>query len=184
MKRILFTLLMIGISSVHAQEIIGTESTSGLRLSSQVFDYDIIQTDQEGNILWRKAITNSSIPFDSTQSTYMVYSQTTIKNGKITSCPGDYDYWLVKRDTAINANVYPNPAINQLYVTLDAFMDNIQFELYDLNRKLIFFRQLNNYTTLIDLPNMANGIYTFKIFTTNKLIKTGKVCIMQNTSLH
>jgi len=184
MKHILFILLMIGISSAYAQqEIIGTETTAGMRLSSQVIDYDIIHTDQEGNILWRKAITNSSIPFDSTQSTYMVYSQTTIKNGKITSPPCDYDYWLVRRDTIINANVFPNPATTSIYVTLDSFVDNIQFELYDSNRKLIYFRQLNNYTTFIDLPNLANGIYMFKIFTSDKLIKTGKVCIMQNTSL-
>jgi hypothetical protein len=182
MKHILFTLLMIGISSVYAQqEIIGTESTAGMRLSAQIVGYDIIQSDQEGNVLWKNDITNTSAPFDSTQGTYMIYSYTTIKNGKITSPPYDYDYWLVRRDTMINANVFPNPATTSIYVTLDAFVAGIQFELYDSSQKLIYFRQLNNYTTFIDLLNLANGIYMFKIFTSNKLIKTGKVCIIQST---
>lgn len=176
---ILYVLMLFcGVAFAQSNETISTNEFS-IRdnIDNQ---YNLIRTDQNGNIIWSNPINKDNNPFDMSQGTYIVCGFTEVKNGKIIDNPCDYDYWIVSIINDIEVSVYPNPASKEINVTLNSYTNELDFYLLDVNLKLIQSRKLTNFITTISLPNLSNGIYLFNIITNDKLIKTGKVCIMQN----
>lgn len=158
-----------------------TICTNEFNIRDSVYDkYNLIRTDQSGNIIWATVINGDTKPFDMSQETYISCGFTAIKNGYIINNPHDYDYWLVRITNDIEVFTYPNPASCEINIMLNSFTNELNFYLLDINLKLVELRKLTNIVTPITLPRLANGIYIYNIISNNKLIKTGKICIIQN----
>lgn len=183
MKKLLLLILLLLGNQCYSQsiEMIGSE-IFGYRLSDAVNgNHNVIRTDENGKVVWVKpVITDNNIPFDLSENQYIIYGFTEVKNGRITSDPSEYDYWLVMTDTTYDVTVYPNPTSTTFYVALSNYNDGIIINLYDVTHRLVFNSQITQYINFFNLPFLSNGTYMYEIITTNKIIKTGKLCVLQN----
>ncbi len=69
-------------------------------------------------------------------------------------------------------SIYPNPAKGLVNITLAERLTNGTIELYDVLGKQIYSIQITSLTAIIDLSNIASGLYTIKVSDGNKsLIK-------------
>lgn len=184
MKKITLTLLflfltMTGFSQLN--EVVGS-NLFGYRMSGVVDGtFNVVRTDEYGKVVWVKPmIVDNTIPFDKTQNDYIIYGFTQINNGKITGNPSDYDYWLVRSDTTYEVSVYPNPTSNTFYVSLSNYNEGIIINLYDITYRLVFNSQISEYVNYFQLPQLGDGTYIYEIKTKDKLIKSGKLCVLQN----
>jgi len=181
MKRAIAILLCIFCFTLNsfAQETIGTMSgTSYARIGDDATEYTIVRSDKDGKVVWIKdLITTSSSSFDTTLDLYMVYGYTTLTDNRITSNPGDYDYWLVVKTKNIESFIYPNPARSNVFVFSSDISNNVQISLFDVNGKEILRERLVDYTTSIRLPSLSQGTYFYKIENDNLIIKSGKLCV-------
>ena len=72
--------------------------------------------------------------------------------------------------------VYPNPTNGFLNISLIAELSqNSSLEIYDALGKLVFKQVLVNELNTINIYNLVDGIYTFKVLNNSNLIKTGKL---------
>lgn len=183
MKKILLLILLLLGNQCYSQsiEMVGSEMF-GYRLSDAVnVNYNVIRIDEDGKVVWVKpVITDNTIPFDLSENQYIIYGFTEVENGKIINNPSDYDYWLVLTDTTYDVAVYPNPTTMNFYVSLSNYNDDISINLYDITHRLVFNSQITKYINFFSLPHISNGTYMYEIINTNKIIKTGKLCVLQN----
>ncbi len=76
--------------------------------------------------------------------------------------------------------IYPNPAENTITIELSAELDNknISVEIYNyLGQKIIFYNFAGDLLNTLDVSDLSNGIYIFKILVGNKIIAREKVVI-------
>jgi len=76
--------------------------------------------------------------------------------------------------------IYPNPAENTITIELSAELDNknISVEIYNyLGQKVIFYNFAGDLLNTLDVSDLSNGIYIFKILVGNKIIAREKVVI-------
>jgi hypothetical protein len=76
----------------------------------------------------------------------------------------------------LHLSVYPNPTAN--WLTLDIkniSRDNLQYQLFDLNGKLIISDSIKSQITTFQLENYPTSIYLLQILENNKKIKTYKI---------
>jgi hypothetical protein len=69
----------------------------------------------------------------------------------------------------IDFNVYPNPADNQINISLDQRRDKVQVEIIGINGQIVQttqIQELNNAS--IDISQLINGFYLMKITTSNQ----------------
>jgi hypothetical protein len=59
--------------------------------------------------------------------------------------------------------VYPNPSNGMFNVNLSAFETIRSIEVYDLTGKRVMEIYPNSNQTMLDLSNLAGGIYTLKV---------------------
>lgn len=178
----LFILLLLG-NQCYSQsnEAVGS-NIFGYRISDAVEGtYNVVRTDVDGKVVWVKPmITDNTIPFDLSDNQYIIYGFTQISNGKILGQPSDYDYWLVRSDLDYDVAVYPNPTSTTVYVSLSNYNDGIVINIYDVTHKLIYNNQITQYINHFNLPHLSNGTYMYEIIAKDKLIKIGKLCVLQN----
>jgi len=183
MKQLALLILLLLGNQCYSQsnEVVGS-NIFGYRISDAVEGtYNVIRTDEDGKVVWVKPmITDNTIPFDLTENQYIIYGFTQVKNGKITNRASDYDYWLVRSDLDYEVAVYPNPVMTTFYVSLSNYNEGIFINIYDITHKLVFNNQITQYTNHFNLPHLSNGTYIYEIVASDKLIKTGKLCILQN----
>jgi len=183
MKQLVLLILLLLGNQCYSQsnEVVGS-NIFGYRISDAVEGtYNVIRTDEDGKVVWVKpVITDNTIPFDLTENQYIIYGFTQVKNGKITNRASDYDYWLVRSDLDYEVAVYPNPVITTFYVSLSNYNEGIFINIYDITHKLVFNNQITQYTNHFNLPHLSNGTYIYEIVASDKLIKTGKLCVLQN----
>ena len=174
-------LLLTNICYSQSRESIGS-NIFGYRTDGVVDGtYNVVRTDEDGKVVWVKpVIYDNTIPFDLNDNQYIIYGFTSIKDGRITDKPSDYDYWLVRSDLDYDVEVFPNPTSTVFYVSLSNYTDNININLYDLTHKLVFTSRITKYINFFQLPPLSNGTYFYEIFGENKIIKTGKLCVLQN----
>ena len=73
-----------------------------------------------------------------------------------------------------NLSVYPNPAKNQLYI--DNLTEEVQLEIYALSGKKILEEPVSNSSESIDITQLSEGIYFYKLKTKNdSAFQTGKL---------
>lgn len=180
MRKIIFLIciLFFKINISYSQEILGLNS--GLDYYSncnEINDYDIVRTDQNGNILWRLSLSSDIVFFDSTQAYYMALGYTYEKNNRIISNPTDYDYWLVPKLKNIDFNIYPNPNLGTFNIINYNNEDEIQYEIYDPCNRLVLKNQLINISNTVNINNYSKGVYFIKIFKNDEILKFQKICI-------
>ena len=72
--------------------------------------------------------------------------------------------------------VYPNPNTGVLNISLTAELSkNASLEVYDALGKLVVKQVLDNALNTINMSNLDNGIYTFKVLNNSNLVKVGKL---------
>jgi trimeric autotransporter adhesin len=59
-------------------------------------------------------------------------------------------------------NIYPNPTSSQVTIELSDF-ENASLDVFDVNGRFIFSKQLNKASNQIDLDNLSQGVYLFKV---------------------
>ncbi len=91
----------------------------------------------------------------------------------------ELDY-LINASSAIQLEVYPNPASNLVTVTLPSTVENsVLLEVYDLNGRLILGgQQLYTGTNTIDVSTLKNGVYLAK-FTDGEQIFHRKIQVVK-----
>ena len=74
------------------------------------------------------------------------------------------------------ASVYPNPTIENLTLTIKEFdISNIDYQLYDINGKIISNGQINQNETQIEMVNLPAALYFLKITNNQNVLKTFKI---------
>ena len=72
--------------------------------------------------------------------------------------------------------VYPNPATNALSLEIkDYNLNEMKYELVDLNGRLIANNKIATETTTLQLNNFPAAIYILKVLENNQVIKTFKI---------
>jgi hypothetical protein len=77
----------------------------------------------------------------------------------------------VNPDPDLKISVWPNPTINWLTLSVEK-PDQILFQLFDLDGKLLQTNTLNDITTNIDFSDFISGAYQIKIVKGEKELKT------------
>ena len=76
----------------------------------------------------------------------------------------------------LEAKAYPNPTQGDLWLTLeDINIENLSYQMYDYNGKLIISDVIRNNQTLISMHEYASAIYFLQILSDNSKIKTFKI---------
>jgi hypothetical protein len=173
------TLLILLLLTLTAQaqfnESVGVFTASHYKETN----YDIIHTDKNGGVVWR--IPSYSTSDELNDDTYSICGYTEVKNNKITSNPDDYDYWFVDKESILNVDLSPNPAINTVVITVDKLVDGLQAFLYSTDGVMILNCKITEYYTTLNLPKLSNGMYFIKIYTSNEPFKIYKLCVLQNS---
>ena len=176
----MFMLLTLKANSQNTLESIGLPTLGtfrGLFLNPE--KYNVIRTDEDGTIKSVDELSNSTIDTsDLTESAFIIYGYTSIKNNKITSKPSDYDYWLVVKEENISAFIFPNPTSSKLYVYLYQLSDNSTISIYDIRGRLINNFNLTNNTNEISINGLEPGYYICKIYNNKTLIKSERLCVI------
>ena len=77
--------------------------------------------------------------------------------------------------------VYPNPTTNLLMLEVKNYgLENLEYQLFDLNGRLIVDEKINTETTTISMEQYPSAVYLLKVIDNNKEIKTFK--ILKNNS--
>ena len=181
MKKILFILGMLvhWTSISYSQEIVCSSNGFDYNLNSKNLEnYNIVRTDLNGNVFWTHSFSNTIQHFDSSQENYIVLVITNIKNGKITSDPSDYDYWLVEKEEEINFSIFPNPSIGFINIYTSFVDDKSEFEITDGMNRVVYRSKINEIITNLDLTRYSKGMYFVKIFNNEKILKFEKICVI------
>ena len=73
-------------------------------------------------------------------------------------------------------SVYPNPNTGILNINLTSELaHNSTLEVYDALGKLVVKHSLDNELNTLNISNLTNGIYTFKVLNNSNLVKVGKL---------
>ncbi len=109
-----------------------------------------------------------------------VYTTNTGTNGNSTAQgvqqPYEISTTIGINETSISLemSVYPNPTTNYLTLKVEK-TDNLSYQLYDMQGKLIKNIIISSKTTNISMENLPSAIYFLKISKSNKLVKTFKI---------
>lgn len=77
---------------------------------------------------------------------------------------------------SLKAKAYPNPTGGDLWLILeDLNMENLSYQIYDYNGKLIISDKIRESQTRISMENYSSAIYFLQIWSTNTNIKTFKI---------
>lgn len=175
---LLITALLSFTNVCMAQEVV---STSALRLyNTELIDLIVVRTDEYGEVVWMNTPELSSTSIDYSDQFYIVFGYSTVLNGRITSNPSDYDYWLVQTDIPFEITVYPNPTNYRLTLVISPLQSGLNMQFVDGLNRTVFSQEITRYNTLISIPSIASGIYYIKVYNQSKLLKTQKICIIQD----
>lgn len=175
-------------------------------LTSSYQDVFISKLDVSGNFVWAKNIggvgynRGSSISADDSGNVFTTghFSGTADFDPdtgifNLNSTGGSYDIFIHKMSqlpvgmdenkTENNVLLYPNPSSNQFYLEYNLFeVKEARFIIYDIAGKILFENVLQggNRTEEITDLNLANGIYLYKIISSdNKILKQSKLTIIK-----
>ena len=82
----------------------------------------------------------------------------------------------INENYANSISVYPNPNNGILNINLtSALTQNSSLEVYDAIGKLVVKQTLTSELNVLNISNLDNGIYTFKVLNNSTLIKIGKI---------
>ncbi len=67
-------------------------------------------------------------------------------------------------------SIYPNPAKDVLYITMDGSLTKAELELYDALGKLVIAEKITDNQMSLDITGLAKGIYTVRIVAGNEQV--------------
>lgn len=160
-------------------------------------DAFLAKYDPSGYVLWAKNLSGTKrdqandIHVDKTGSIYMAgsFASPELSFGATTlSNSGLDDSFITKLDwtTAVSAlneedwaQVYPNPASDQLYYELSPEAYNARLEVYDMLGKRILWQKINTPIGYLDLTGLTNGVYVITLKADYSSFWTGKLTIQK-----
>ena len=109
----------------------------------------------------------------------VVYTTATGTNGSVAQGvqqPYEISVTIGIKETSINLelSVYPNPTTDYLTLKVDDF-ETLNFQLIDLQGKVIANKKVTNATTIIKMEELAKALYFLNVTKNNQLIKTFKI---------
>ena len=76
----------------------------------------------------------------------------------------------------LSMSVYPNPTTSLINLNIQNYdIENLSYELFDLNGRQIQKQKINSIESPIQLENLASSIYMLQVLDSNKLLKTFKI---------
>ena len=79
-------------------------------------------------------------------------------------------------DIDLEITVYPNPAVSNVTLRIGNFTsDNLSYQLYDLNGRLLYQQKLQNAVTQIPFEGLASAIYLLQVLDRSSQIKSFKI---------
>ncbi len=80
------------------------------------------------------------------------------------------------KDFQISAQVYPNPSINNLIISIQNYnFENLSYKLLDIRGREIIEGKISNEETNLNMQPYASATYILKLVDNNKEIKTFKI---------
>ena len=80
------------------------------------------------------------------------------------------------KDIQISAQVYPNPTINNLIISIQNYnYENLSYKLLDIRGREIIEGKISNDDTIVNMQSYASATYILKLVDNNKEIKTFKI---------
>ncbi len=72
--------------------------------------------------------------------------------------------------------VYPNPTTSLVNLNIQNYaLENLNFQLFDINGRLIQSQKITTAETQIQMENLAAAVYLLNLLDKNKLVKTFKI---------
>jgi hypothetical protein len=71
--------------------------------------------------------------------------------------------------------VFPNPTAKELVITTDVLNQQLGYELYDMNSKLIQKGDISAYETTLDLNSLPASAYFLKVYQNDTQVKSFKI---------
>jgi hypothetical protein len=127
---------------------------------------------------WNTGATTMSISVSPTvTTTYTVNvtssascSSSAVVTVNVSTCTG------IDELVANNVTIYPNPTNGVLNITLTSELSkNSTLEIYDAIGKLIVTEALSGELNTLNISNLSNGIYSFRVLNNNNMVKYGKL---------
>ena len=90
----------------------------------------------------------------------------------------DYGDVSIAENTGTDGiKLYPNPTTDYLVLSLVSveIKENIRYELYDINGKIVRQSDIHSENTIIQIADMSPAVYVLKITETDKEIKSFKI---------
>jgi len=79
-------------------------------------------------------------------------------------------------DVQISAQVYPNPSVNHLIISLQNYnYENLSYTIFDTRGRQIVEGKITNLETIVNMQPYASATYILKLANNNKEIKTFKI---------
>lgn len=72
-------------------------------------------------------------------------------------------------------NIYPNPSNGSITLTVSDVTKGMRFEVYDAIGKNVVNKVINANETQIDMTELANGVYSYRLFNVNGPVSQGKL---------
>ena len=109
----------------------------------------------------------------------VVYTTATGTNGSVAQGvqqPFEISVTVGIKETSINLelSVYPNPTTDYLTLKVDDNSD-LNYQLYDLQGKIIANKKVTNATTIIKMEELAKALYFLNVTKNNKVVKSFKI---------
>lgn len=83
-------------------------------------------------------------------------------------------------DITLNANLYPNPTMGNLQLTMNNEQLNGEARVFDSNGKFLFMKKIEGTTTELNLSDYSVGTYFVNVFNGKQMLKSFKVVKMVN----
>lgn len=76
-----------------------------------------------------------------------------------------YDQFLTVNENPLidKVTLFPNPAVNILKIQLDRSVSAKEYQIFDINGKLLLTQQIHAETSSIDVSQFSNGLYFLKL---------------------
>jgi hypothetical protein len=79
-------------------------------------------------------------------------------------------------DINLDCSAYPNPATGFVNLKVNNYnMENLIYQLFDMNGKLILIKKVDGNETIIPMENLVPSTYILRVTENNKDVKTFKI---------
>lgn len=114
---------------------------------------------------------NCNVPSSQNRTRSIVYS----KKGLVTNGTPLVITGVTNSEIAENIGVYPNPATESVLIKFKNQSVPLHFEMSNIHGKLILNNKVDANDNSIDIKHLENGIYFYRLFLGDNIIKTGKL---------